>query len=215
MDVELSSYHKSNAALELMIGELRLKIDGMQREIDNQHGLLSNVQNYLAVFRHDLMGCSTSEYKKLKANIRALFAKYVQQGGGMQKGGEGGVDPQMEYNREREHLERNVEALKKKMNKDMDMLMGDHARLTREGVNLTEEMNLLRREAKILRRQHKSMDTEADNIMNAQRSPPMPPPAPQYSVTTDTQKELEMQETQLLSLENRARELQMLLGIDH
>jgi hypothetical protein len=195
-----------------MIGELRLKIDGMQREIDNQHNTLANVQNYLAVFRRDLMSCNSLDYKQLKANIRAIFAKYVQQQGSTLSR-ESGVDPQMEYNREREHLERNVEALKKKMAKDMDMLMGDHARLTREGVNLTEEMNLLRREAKILRRQQKSMDIEAENLMNGQRNPP--PPPPQYSITSDAQRELEMQETQLLGLENRARELQMLLGIDH
>lgn len=208
MDVELSSYHKSNAALELMIGELRLKIDGMQREIDSQHGTLGNVQNYLAVFRRDLMNCdSQAEYKQLKSNIRSIFAKYVQQQGGTMNGTNGGVDPQQEYNREREHLERNVEALKKKMTKDMDMLMGDHARLTREGVNLTEEMNLLRREAKILRRQQKSMDMEADEIANGEQrasrtaigTSSLPPPPPQFSASTAAQKELEMQETQVIT----------------
>ena len=30
MDRELEQYHKSNAALDLMIGELRQKLDGMQ-----------------------------------------------------------------------------------------------------------------------------------------------------------------------------------------
>jgi cilia- and flagella-associated protein 57 len=196
MDVELSSYHKSNAALELMIGELRLKIDGMQREIDNQHGALANVQNYLAVFRRDLMGCHSPEYKQLKSNIRSIFAKYVQQQGNV-GGNSGGVDPQQEYNREREHLERNVEALKKKMSKDMDMLMGDHARLTREGVNLTEEMNLLRREAKILKRQQKSMDMEAEGIASSGGQRLLPPPPPQHSVASEAQKELEMQESQV------------------
>ena len=35
MEFELEQYHKSNAALDLMIGEL-LKIEGMEREIAEQ-----------------------------------------------------------------------------------------------------------------------------------------------------------------------------------
>ena len=41
MDQELEQYHKSNAALDLMIGELRDKLDGMQREIMRQRQRLS------------------------------------------------------------------------------------------------------------------------------------------------------------------------------
>jgi hypothetical protein len=50
------------------------------------------------------------------------------------------------YNRQREHLERNVEALKRKIAKDLKMYYADKARLTDEGVTLVDEMNNLRRE---------------------------------------------------------------------
>ena len=40
MDQELEKYHKSNAALDLMIGELKLKMEGMQQEIDVQKATL-------------------------------------------------------------------------------------------------------------------------------------------------------------------------------
>jgi hypothetical protein len=43
---ELEQYHKSNAALDLMIGELRLKMDGMQREINEQRESLGQVATY-------------------------------------------------------------------------------------------------------------------------------------------------------------------------
>ena len=33
MELELLQYHKSNAALDLMIGEMRLKRDGVAREV--------------------------------------------------------------------------------------------------------------------------------------------------------------------------------------
>ena len=43
-------------------------------------------------------------------------------------------------------LERNVEALKRKIAKDLKMYYADKARITDEGVTLVDEMNNLRRE---------------------------------------------------------------------
>ena len=45
MDRELEQYHKSNAALDLMIGELRQKLDGMQRTIMSQRQRQSDLQS--------------------------------------------------------------------------------------------------------------------------------------------------------------------------
>ena len=36
MDLELERYHKNNSSLELTISDLRLKLEGMQREILKQ-----------------------------------------------------------------------------------------------------------------------------------------------------------------------------------
>ena len=41
MDQELERYHKNNSALELTISDLRLKLEGMQREILTQRTKLS------------------------------------------------------------------------------------------------------------------------------------------------------------------------------
>ena len=203
MDMELEQYHKSNSALDLMIGELKQKIDGVQREMDGQDEALKGSKATLAKFRRDLEAAAQDlgNYKKVKHSVRALFAKYVQAATGRSEEEGSAADPQMDYNREREHLERNVTALKKKIGKDMELFMGDHARLTREGVNLTEEMNLLRREAKLLKRQQRSMDLEASGIGAAPAS------------SAEARRELEIQEAQLVALETRARELKLLLGI--
>mmetsp|Transcript_4650 Transcript_4650/g.8821 ORF Transcript_4650/g.8821 Transcript_4650/m.8821 type:complete len:190 (+) Transcript_4650:471-1040(+) len=180
---------------------------------------------------------SARSYKALKQGLRNVFAKFVQEeraSDGVDSADGGGgllaMDPQMEYNREREHLERNVEALKKKISKDIGTFMSDHARLTREGVNLTEEMNLLKREAKQLKRQHRSMDLETQAILRGGHHQLQPqeqlavpgvnptvrssPVNPAHLTADEAQRELEMQEGQLMALENRARELQMLLGTD-
>ena len=232
MDLELEQYHKSNSALDLMIGELRLKMEGMQREISAQQEELANSQEYTARFRRDLEGATRylDDYKMLKGAVRSIYTKYVQEQSGLPDGGnEGGgeMDAQMEYNRQREHLERNVEALKRKITKDVDMFMGDHARLMREGVSLTEEMNLLRREAKLLRRRAKSLDIEEANagdlLDRASGGRPTPPTgsrgggaaifgARQVRSGSQGERELEMQEAQLAKLQNRAKELQAILG---
>ena len=48
MDMELEQYHKSNSALDLMIGELRLKMDGMQKEINLQKDIIAEGAAYVA-----------------------------------------------------------------------------------------------------------------------------------------------------------------------
>ena len=42
MDQELERYHKNNSSLELTISDLRLKLDGMQREILSQRTKLGD-----------------------------------------------------------------------------------------------------------------------------------------------------------------------------
>jgi hypothetical protein len=42
MDHELEQFHKSNAQLDLMIGELRKRLDGMQMEIMRQRASLGD-----------------------------------------------------------------------------------------------------------------------------------------------------------------------------
>ena len=49
MDMELEQYHKSNAGLDLMIGELRLKMEGMQREQDQQDSNIEQCDGYVEV----------------------------------------------------------------------------------------------------------------------------------------------------------------------
>ncbi|CAM9243116.1 unnamed protein product [Phaeothamnion confervicola] len=179
MDLELEQYHKSNSALDLMIGELRLKLDGMQREADAQEKRIVAADRHLAAFAEDVQAlmAARGDHRRLKQAAVTLFRRYVQGGpaaaegggggggggaggasgggGGLAGGGgggssNGGGNLQREYNRQREHLERNVEALKRSIEKDASMFHADKARLHRENVMLTGEINDLRRESKQL-----------------------------------------------------------------
>ena len=150
MDQELEQYHKSNAALDLMIGELRLKMEGMQKEMDEQQEQLGEGEGLMHRFRTDLHGCvqRMQDYKALKASITTLYKKYVTLE--YHSAGSGEADVQREYNRQREYLEKSVESLKRKLAKDMEMHRNDNLRLMRESVVLTKEINQLRRELKVM-----------------------------------------------------------------
>ena len=60
-------------------------------------------------------------------------------------------DIQKEYNRQREYLEKSVESLKRKLQKDMELHRSDNMRIMQENVSLIKEINELRREVKVLR----------------------------------------------------------------
>lgn len=47
-------YHKSNSALDLMIGELRLKVDGMQKELHTQNQRLEEGARFAEHFHNDV-----------------------------------------------------------------------------------------------------------------------------------------------------------------
>ncbi|EFB30292.1 hypothetical protein PANDA_015135, partial [Ailuropoda melanoleuca] len=62
-------------------------------------------------------------------------------------------DLQQEDARQREHLERNLAALKKKVVRERGLHRTDHVRIMQENVSLIKEINELRRELKFTRSQ--------------------------------------------------------------
>ena len=118
MDQELEQYHKSNAALDLMIGELRLKMEGMQQEIDIQKATIMDGEMLIAKVTSDLeeMIGNQNSHKKLKKSVVKLYKKYIQDDLSMNSKSSGGGDEsdvQSDYNRQREYLEKSVESLKR------------------------------------------------------------------------------------------------------
>ncbi|CAB1110483.1 unnamed protein product [Ectocarpus sp. CCAP 1310/34] len=162
MDLELEQYHKSNSALDLMIGELRLKVDGMQKELHTQNKRLEEGARFAEHFHNDLRAAvqnmATDDNRALKRAMVALYKLYNNDNpvASVKRGEDG--DVQREYNRHRKHLERNVEALKSSIDKDMRMFHQDRSRLNRENVMLTREINDLRRTAKALSLQQSGVE---------------------------------------------------------
>ena len=178
MDLELEQYHKSNAALDLMIGELRLKLDGMSKELSQQKALIKAGESYTRKFRRDLAMCAAGveDQNDLKAGVKELYQRYVLDEDKRKDSEESsaGFDLQAEYARQREHLERNVAQLKRKVLKDEKMYKTDKKRMANEGKLLTETMaklkavhaeDLQRREDLALKAEEQSSDPRLAEIV--------------------------------------------------
>jgi cilia- and flagella-associated protein 57 len=183
MDQELEQYHKSNAALDLMIGELRLKMEGMQVELDEQKKRLKEAEDMISVFSADLhtLFLDIGSYKKLKHGVTKMYKTHVQDAGivvGKEApGATGSVAAQVEFNRQREYLEKSVESLKRKLAKDMELHRADNMRLMKEGVILTAEINQLRREQKVSKAMRSGRTNSNPNApqSNDRNFTPLPP----------------------------------------
>ena len=147
MDQELERYHKNNANLNLTISELKLKKTGLQQEVSSQRKLNADAEAMIRRFHHDLH--DTVQYiqdpKALKDSVKHLYEMHVTE---QIEPVQLDEDIQNEYNRQREYLEKTVESLKSKLQKNTEIHRSDIMRIIQENVSLIKEINELRREIK-------------------------------------------------------------------
>jgi cilia- and flagella-associated protein 57 len=181
MDEELQRYHKANAALDLTIGEQRLRGEGLQAEVLRQRTELGKCHRAAAKFRHDLHDVAQSiqvcpahqlstwvslslpplvlletkqnaervqDPKELKDKIKLMYEHHVTTPVQASEVDDG---VQLEYQRQRDYLEKTVKSLKNKLEKDYQLHRTDNLRIMQENVALLKEINELRREIKQLR----------------------------------------------------------------
>jgi len=153
MESELERFHKQNTGLELNIAELRLKLKATEKELYQERQTVHDVQALVKRFKTDLHHAAgfIQEPKKLKECIKGLYGKYVSDDTPEQAGVD--ADIQKEYARQREHLEKSVASLRKKLAKDTEIHRADNIRIMQENVTLIKEINDLRKELKVSRTQ--------------------------------------------------------------
>lgn len=157
MDHELERYHKNNANLDLNISDLKLKLEGLQQEVLIQRKRSADANAIIRSFNHDLYetGQHIQDPKALKESVKHLYQKHLTEN---VRPFEMEEDIQREYNRQREYLEKSVESLKRKLQKDMELHRSDNMRIMQENVSLIKEINELRREVKVLRSSNAKRD---------------------------------------------------------
>uniref|UniRef100_A0A2K6AI05 Cilia- and flagella-associated protein 57 n=1 Tax=Mandrillus leucophaeus TaxID=9568 RepID=A0A2K6AI05_MANLE len=154
MEAELENFHKQNTQLELNITELWQKLRATDQEMRRERQKERDLEALVKRFKTDLHNCVAyiQEPRLLKEKIRGLFEKYVQRADMVEIAGLN-TDLQQEYARQREHLERNLATLKKKVVKEGELHRTDYVRIMQENVSLIKEINELRRELKFTRSQ--------------------------------------------------------------
>eukprot|EP00003_Mantamonas_plastica_P007526 TRINITY_DN1634_c0_g1_i5.p1 TRINITY_DN1634_c0_g1~~TRINITY_DN1634_c0_g1_i5.p1 ORF type:complete len:1021 (+),score=468.18 TRINITY_DN1634_c0_g1_i5:488-3550(+) len=147
MDTELEEYSKKNMNQELALSELRLKVEGLNKEISKQRAMIKEGESYKRSFQVELYKTvqlikEPKELKKSVLHLNKLFKGDNVDSGGLD------ADIQKEYNRQRAYLEKSVAQLKAKLKRDSDMHKKDNQRIMQENVALIKEINNLRRELK-------------------------------------------------------------------
>merc|ERR1712118_480209 len=87
-----------------------------------------------------------------------LYQKYVQSTPKMM---DLDTDQQKEYNRQRDYLEKSVDSLKRKLEKDGHVHRIDNMRIMGENVSLIREINDLRREINALKHERTQQEVNA------------------------------------------------------
>jgi hypothetical protein len=113
------------------------------------------------------------DYSSMKAKVVQLYRIYVQEdvlqleeGSGSGSGSGGGNDvegPQRQYNRDREQMERSLDALRKSLHTDSKLHKRDLSKMMRENVLLTKEMNDLRKVAHTLQLQKQALQASMES----------------------------------------------------
>ncbi|XP_036452639.1 cilia- and flagella-associated protein 57 [Colossoma macropomum] len=172
MEGELDQFHKKNTQLELTIADLKLKLKATDKEMHKEMQRVRDVEALVRRFKTDLHNCVgfIQEPKKLKESIRELYERYVQQSDVVEIVGVD-ADIQREYSRQREHLEKNVASLKRKLAKDTEVHRADNVKIMKENVSLIKEINDLRKELRVVRAQVHDYESQVGlNKKNKPRS---------------------------------------------
>merc|ERR1719311_1206837 len=160
MDYELEEYQRKNKQLALDISQHQMKQRALVEEIKSQKKKLFADLMLIKRFKLDLDECIAfaSEPKHLKEAVAALFRKYVQS---TVRTLDLDTDSQKEYNRQRTYLEKSVDSLKRKLEKDSQVHRIDNMRIMQENVSLIREINDLRREMHALKHERSSQEFQA------------------------------------------------------
>merc|ERR1719252_522320 len=144
MDENLEDFHKKNKQLQLDITQLTGKQKLYQEEILKFRKKLTDGQTVIKRFKNDLHECVQyiQEPKLLHEKVTDLHKKYVPNGVKRQE---------LDQDIQKEYLEKSVESLKRKLQKDSEVHRQDNMRVMQENVSLIREINDLRKEINFLK----------------------------------------------------------------
>ena len=166
MDQELKHFQRVNENLALIVDDLKMRQEGLLKEVKDQTQKLEQQESYIKKFNDDLFDCMNSigNKKALKAAIVGLHKKYVLE---EVKTSKGELDLQKEYAANRKYLERSVEYLRSMIAKDSTNHKQEYTRYMGQNVTLLQEINDLRKDVKTLDQQFRFQKRRNNSTMGA------------------------------------------------
>jgi chromosome segregation ATPase len=152
MTNELNNYKSRNAHLQLEVHELGLKFGGAEKEADAVAAQHEGGAALLNRIKADLADLLTAEgdFKKLKLGVKRAYHTHVTREPSLVMSS-APADEHVVHQRQRYYLERSVDALSKKLRKDLAVHEAENRRIMSENIALVKEINELRREIQLLK----------------------------------------------------------------
>ncbi|XP_048844683.1 cilia- and flagella-associated protein 57 isoform X2 [Brienomyrus brachyistius] len=168
MEGELEQFQNQNTQLDLNIGDLKMKLKTSETETHRQIQKVRQLETLVDRFKTDLHNCvgHIQEPRKLKDSICKLYHRYVQQSDLVDIVAMD-ADIQKEYSRQREHMERTMASLQKKLAKESEVHHAENVKIMKENVSLIREINRLRCELRLVHAQlheYKNQESLSKNL---------------------------------------------------
>jgi len=168
MEKELKHLNTVNENLKLMVDDLKMRQDGMGKEIVNLKEKYADRSNIVKLTKKGVFEAiqHLSNIKKLKESLLKIYNKYIKPN--IEQADEGDDNIQVNYMVHRKYLETNISNLKDSLCKGNDGHRIDNNRIMRDNVELLNEINGLRKEYKMLSNTKKQVDfiTQANSTLN-------------------------------------------------
>jgi chromosome segregation ATPase len=204
MKQELQRYEKNDEQLRLELNELRLKIEAKKAEIQTRTKQLEDVKQLTRQFKLEahtvhqrLLEDDNKEVKKRKQFAPALAALYRKYVGDEAQGASAKrskvTDIQVERNRERDALERNITAVARRINRGDEEHARQHSRMMEENVMLMTQISELRRQNENLVKRQRIIEESNKSAYTAE----------------ELNKILDMQKDRIAQLTEQLKQLQL------
>lgn len=151
MEEELGMSSRDIKSLELELEQRGLQINAKEKEIRRVRQTVESLRTELRNIKTGLDRSSQfiQEPKHLKEAVKELYRKHLEDFKTLGHSDSlAERDMETEYGRQREHMERSVASLRKKLAKDTEIHRKDNIRVMQENVGLLKEINDLRAELK-------------------------------------------------------------------
>ncbi|XP_012560110.2 cilia- and flagella-associated protein 57 isoform X1 [Hydra vulgaris] len=174
MENELERFQKQNTGLEINLAELRLKIKVTDNNLYQERRMVQDSQGVIKRFKSDLYNLSAflQDPKKFKEGFNDLYEKYI--GNENPENTNIDIDIHKEYARQREHLEKSIASLRKKLTKDSEIHRAENIRIIQENSTLINEINDLRRNLIVAKREIQGLEAAMKMLRKHQNLPTTP-----------------------------------------